>query len=351
MELENNLKILEGVNLYKKVILVLILSFFLVGCNLNESNDLVFTGTIEGEEIDISTEIGGILKEIFIEEGDKIEEGKSIALIDTRDLELKLKKAQEALSLSNAKLQDTLKGDRNEEINNLKANLDRIDTLIEGANKNYKYRLNNYNRIKELYENKASSEQDLNDAKSLLDAEETNLESLRKQYDGVEAQLNLLLKGATLETIKMLEAEVKIAEAEINIIKNEIEKGKITAPINGIIQNINYKENELIPLGGKITTIIDDAELFVNIYIPEKQLHLIKLNDRVRLVSEHMKNRVLEGKIIYISPEAEFTPKNIESKENKQEMVFKVKIKILKKDVFLKPGMLIDVVLDGEDNE
>jgi len=351
MELENNLKILEGVNLYKKVILVLILSFFLVGCNLNESNDLVFTGTIEGEEIDISTEIGGILKEIFIEEGDKIEEGKSIALIDTRDLELKLKKAQEALSLSNAKLQDTLKGARNEEINNLKANLDRIDTLIEGANKNYKYRLNNYNRIKELYENKASSEQDLNDAKSLLDAEETNLESLRKQYDGVEAQLNLLLKGATLETIKMLEAEVKIAEAEINIIKNEIEKGKITAPINGIIQNINYKENELIPLGGKITTIIDDAELFVNIYIPEKQLHLIKLNDRVRLVSEHMKNRVLEGKIIYISPEAEFTPKNIESKENKQEMVFKVKIKILKKDVFLKPGMLIDVVLDGEDNE
>ncbi len=253
------------------------------------------------------------------------------------------------MELSESKLQEALAGARNEEIRNLKSDLDKIDVQLEGASRSYDYRLNNYEKILKLFESAAASQQQVDDAKILLDAEGTNINSLEKQYESLRAQLDLLLAGVTEQKIKMLEAEVGMAETEIDIINNQIEKGAVNAPVKGIVQSINYNVGELIPAGGTFGNIIDLDNLWVKIYIPAKELHMINLGDELKVSLESLSDEEILGKVVFISSEAEFTPKNVESKENKEEMVFEVKIGIVDNISKLKPGMLVDIMVEGEE--
>ncbi|MDK2919254.1 MAG: rane fusion protein YbhG [Candidatus Petromonas sp.] len=332
----------------KCLILLILVAGFLAGCTLHVASPEVYTGTVEAEETDVSTEIGGKLTKVFVEEGQKIKIGDRIAKVDTTDLEIKLAKAKAALKIKQANLQEILDGARGEEIKNARANLDKIEVLLEGSRKNYDYRLENYNKIKKLYEDSAASKQQLEDAETLLDAANTEIKSLEKQHDALKAQLDMLLNGATDEKIKMAKANVEMAEAEVKYLENQISKGNLISFVDGVIQNVNYNEGEIVSPGGNIATVVNLKDLWVKIYIPEKKLHKIALNKKMKLYTDFLKDKSISGKVVYISSEAEFTPKNMESKENKEEMVFEVKIKILDKSPELKPGMLVDVKLEGE---
>lgn len=332
----------------KKIILIILVTLFLVGCSFEDNDENTFTGTIEGNRVSVSSEISGKIVEINYQEGNKILEGDNIAVIDTEDLALKLNKAEKALELSKAKLQEAINGARNEEIRSLKANLNKIEVQLEGAKRNYEHRADNYNKMLKLHENSAVSKQELDDAEVLLDNELTKINSLEKEYEGMKAKLDLLIVGATDQKIKMLEAEVEMGKVEIEMIQKQIEKGRVASPINGTVQSINFNKGELITTGGELAAIIEDNNLWVKIYIPEKDLHKISLDDKLSLMVDFIESENIVGQVIYISSEGEFTPKNIESKENKKEMVFEVKIKIVDGIEQLKPGMLVDVMLEGD---
>ncbi len=334
----------------KYLFLSSILLLFLAGCTKEDKN-LTFTGSIEAEEINISSEISGTLDKIFAEEGQSLKAGDKIASMDTSSLKFKLKEATGKLNNAKAQLQEIINGTRSEEIKKAKANLESTNALLSGAKKKYEYTLKNLNDLTSLYDNDAISRKNIEDAQSLVDASYANFESLQKQYEMNKANLDLLLKGATGEKIRMAQSQVDVVQANIDLLNYEISKGEIQAPINGVIQTINYSEKELLPLGGNLATLIDLNNLWVKIYVPEKQLHKISLNQVLKLHSDALKKETVTGKIIYISPKAEFTPKNVESKENKEEMVFEVKIKIIKASNLLKPGMLVDVSLEGKNNE
>jgi len=331
-----------------KYLIIMLIALLLAGCSSESNEKPLYTGTIEADTVSLSTELSGKIINTFVEDGQKVAKGDKVIEIDTTDLEIKLKKAKAALKSSEANLEDILQGARGEEIKNARAQMKNIETQLEGAKKNYEYRLQNYNDMNELYENSAASEQQIKDAKSLLDIEETKVKGLEKQLEASRASLDLLLSGATKNKIKMAEAEVEISRAEIEALENEISKGNITAPIDGTIEAVNYETGEFVPAGGNIVKIVDLEDLWVKIYVPEKELHKVSINQNVNLWTDHSNNKVVRGKVVYIASEAEFTPKNVESKENKEEMVFEVKIKILDRNSSLKPGMLLDADLEGD---
>ncbi|WIF94768.1 HlyD family secretion protein [Caminicella sporogenes] len=330
----------------KIVIVLLILNVFLTSCSINfDNSQSTYTGTIEAEEIKVSSQIGGIVENIFVEEGQKITIGDRIADIDVKDLKIQLKKAENQLKIAKTKLEEILDGTRSEKIKAAKANTEKIKAQLEGARKNYEYRLENYNDLKQLYNKGVVSKQQLKDSKAVLDLADANLKSIEKQYKSSIAELNLLLNGATEKTIKTAQLEVKRAEIEIDQLKNQIDKCSIKSPIDGVVQTLNFKKGELISKGAVIATIINTNNLWLKIYIPEKELHKIKLGEEINIFTNFENKKIIKGKVVYISSEAEFVPKNVESKESKEEMVFEVKIKLFDKDNDLKPGMLADVKL------
>lgn len=329
------------------IFVLLISALLLTSCSMNLDNEkLTYTGTIEADEIKISSQIGGLISETFANEGEEITANSQIASIDMKDLQLELKKAENRLELAKTKFEELLDGARNEEIKSAKANVNKAKAQLEGLRKSYEYRLENYNNLEKLYNEGAVSNQQLDDSKALLDSADSNLKSIEKQYEASIASLDLLLNGATENNIKISQLEVERVEIEIENLKNQIDKCKIKTPINGIIQTFNFKKGELISTGGVLATVIDIKNLWVKIYIPEKELHKITLGQELNILTDSETQSTIKGKVIYISPEAEFTPKNVESKENKEEMVFEVKLKILDNDNSLKPGMLVDMKLE-----
>ncbi len=326
--------------------LIVIVAFLVGGCSLEEDSSLIYTGTVEADGISLSTEIGGKINNVFIEEGQPVVKGTKIAEIDIIDFKIKLKKAKAALSATQEKLKELIDGARGEEIENARANMKNIEMQLEGAVKNLEYREQSYNDIAQLFDNSAASKQQVNDAKALVDKEETIVKSLEKQLVAARASLDLLLSGATKQKIKIAEAEVDMNKAEVELLENQILKGDIICPIDGVVESTYRHVGEFVSVGGNITRIISLKNLWVKIYIPQKELHRVSINQLLNLSTDFMDNESLKGKVTYISPEAEFTPKNVESKENKEEMVFEVKIEILDDNSILKPGMLVDVNLE-----
>jgi len=199
-----------------------------------------------------------------------------------------------------------------------------------------------------LVESGAASQNTLDQMKRLVDKEEAKLQSLHRQKESFAAQLNLVLEGATDEAVESAFLMVNQKELEIKNLKRTISKSTLTSPVSGYVQNVNYNIGEWITPGIKTTTIIDTSQLWLKIYVPEKHLHNVSLNQSVLFLDDFVKGEDIIGSVSYISSKAEFTPKNIESKENKQEMVFEVMIVVNDPSDVIKPGMFLDVSLAGE---
>ncbi|MTI69832.1 MAG: HlyD family efflux transporter periplasmic adaptor subunit [Firmicutes bacterium] len=331
----------------KGIIILLITTLLMMGCEVNNKDELdIYTGTIEADTINVSLETSGSIKNISVNEGESIKVGKTLATIDTTNLEIQLKKAKAGLQQAKAKFEEIIKGARDEELRKAKAKVAQLKALKNGAKKTYDYRLKQLEDVKSLYNNESVSEKKVNDSKALVDNALAKLNSVKKQYEGAKAELDLIIKGATDEKVKITKADIDKAKAQIELLEYQISKGTIKAPMNGVIEVINYNVGEFVTMGRPIISMINPENLWVKVYIPEKKLHKIKLNEKVKLSSDALDKKI-EGKVVYIATEAEFTPKNVESKESKEEMVFEVKIKLIdSKD--LKPGMLLDVDLEGE---
>ncbi len=334
---------------FKYSLLALIITLLVSGCNFSNHNEqLVYTGTVESDEVDLKSQITDKINKILVKEGEKVKKGNILIEIDTEALELDYKKLEASLTLSQAKLEDLLSGSRKEEILQAEANLNNIDSLLTNARDEYHYRLENFSRLQELYTQGAISKQQLDDVKAILDRATASVASFEQQSKAAQAQLDLRLNGPTEKQIQMVQSEVDIKEAEIARLKHTIDRGKIISPINGIVKSLNYEEGELVGTGSNIATLTAIDDLWIKIFVPEKMLHKVALGQTIHLSLPSAENDTLTGEITYIASEAEFTPKNVESKENKQEMVFEVKIKIKDHKHPIKPGMLIDVQLDGE---
>ncbi|MCT4618514.1 MAG: HlyD family efflux transporter periplasmic adaptor subunit [Marinisporobacter sp.] len=332
---------------FKVMIVCLMMSLLLGACSFTEKENR-YTGTIECEDINVASETSGIITKVFIKEGDFVKKGDPLAYIDVENLKLELMQAEAGLKISNGKLDKLQSGVRREEMKKARAQVEKMKSLLEGKNAEYTYRLTNYEDLKRLYEEGAVSKQKLEEGKVLVDNAFASLESTRKDLESAELTVALMIKGTRDEEIQMAFGEVEKAKAVIEQIKYKISKEKILAPIDGTIESVNYNEGEVISNLGNFTNILDLKNLWVKIYLPEKELHRISLNQEINMIADFMNNKKIKGKVINISQEAEFTPKNVESKENKQEMVFAVKIKILDNMKKLKPGMLIDASLGGE---
>lgn len=333
----------------KLLIPAIIIILIVIGCTLSKEKEvLTYTGTVEAEQVDIGTEVGGIVKEVLVEEGQRVNRGDRIAVIDTRGLQLQLEQAEASLRAAEARLEELREGARDQEIEKSQANLQNIQALLEGAKKDYEHKLQNLKDTEKLYGLSAVSEKQVEDARAMVDAAYSRLQSLQKQYDAARAQLDLLLEGPTGQKIKMAEAEVDGVKARIAFLKYQISKGEIYSPIEGMIQNIYFDEGEFVPVGGNIATVINLNKQWVKIYVPEKELHRFTLGQQLDLYTGFKGETSIAGEVIYISQEAEFTPKNVESRESKEEMVFAVKVRIKDAPYQLKPGMLVDVRLGGD---
>ncbi|MGZ5439450.1 MAG: HlyD family secretion protein, partial [Candidatus Aminicenantales bacterium] len=176
------------------------------------------------------------------------------------------------------------------------------------------------------------------------DDAEARLTVAEAQRSAAAEALNKVRRLARPEEIQAAEARLAQARAAADLLTKTISDCTITAPAGGIVTHKAVEAGELVTPGATVVTLTELDSVYVMIYVTETEMGRVRLGDAVEVRIDAFRDRAFAGKITYISPEAEFTPKNVQTKEDRVKLVFGVKVEIENKDGLLKPGLPADAL-------
>jgi len=266
---------------------------------------------------------------------------------DSPSLKLQEDSARAAVDRAKAQLDELLSGSWDESIKAADAGVKQAEASLTGAEKSLKYYKDLLAKNEQLFKDGAVPEQKVTDIKDALENAQSQYEKSKAGLDQAIAQRDLVLEGATSDSIKAARAAYSQAVASMELAGETVKKSKILSPLDGTVLYSNFETGEVVFPGSPVMTILDSKNLWVKIYIPGKDLELVKLHQSVDVKYE---DKVVKGEVVFISPDGEFTPKNTQAKEERQNVVYGIKIKLPSSDN-LKPGMEVDVGLPEGGNK
>jgi len=303
------------------------------GCNRSNHHLIESTGTIEATEVDIRSEASGKILTLYFDEGNWVKKGEVLAEIDHEKLDIELAQAKARLAEAEAQLTLLIKGLRDKEVERAREAFLESKVLLKDSRREYK-------RIQKL------SDEGVVDLGS-RDKAEAAYEAAQKRYEIAKKNHEIAVEGSRKEEIQAGEAVKEAAEAQVKLIERQIEDATVTIPIDGVISERYVELGEFVSVGSLMATVIDLKHVWVMAYVSEKNLGKVKLGQQGKVMVDSFPDKEFIGKVTYISPEAEFTPKNIQTKEERVKLVFGVKIEVDNPDQELKPGMPADAVIEG----
>lgn len=274
------------------------------------SGDFDATGNFEADEVIVSAEASGKILKLDIKEGQLLEVNQKVGYIDTTQLYLRKKQLQYSISAVLAKQP------------NMSVQLSTITEQLATATREKK-------RIENLLKSDAATQKQLDDYNAQIDL-------LKKQYDALQSSLAI--------TTRSLQSETLPFKAQLDQVQDQIQKSIITNPIAGTVLTQYAMQDEVVNPGKAIYKVADLSQIILRVYISGSQLSEIKLGQEVKISvdsgAEAYKNYT--GKITWISDKAEFTPKTIQTKEERANLVYAIKV-LVKNDGYLKLGMYGEV--------
>ncbi|MEN6325332.1 MAG: efflux RND transporter periplasmic adaptor subunit [Syntrophomonas sp.] len=295
------------------------------------NNLLQASGTIEATSVDLTAKVNGSIKTLNIKEGDSVKSGQLVAELLRNDLAAQKERDALGVLAAEAKLDDLVSGARAQEIKEAAAN-------VNIARSNYDKASKDLDRAEALFKGGAIAEENLEQAR-------LNTELKKNLLAGSEAKLSLLESGSRSALITAARAELERSKAVLKTSEALVDDLQVVSPINGIVLSRNYEPGEYAAMGAALATIADLNNLWIRVYIPTDDLPQVKLGQKVE-VAVSGSNQLFTGVVSEIASRGEFTPKNIQTKKERTNVVFAVKITVNNHDGILKPGMPADVSFD-----
>ncbi len=312
-----------------KIIAIVILSVFITSCGRNNDKELLeATGTIESTNVTISSKNAGEIKSIIADEGTQVNAGDTVLVIDHEALGFQLEQALAAEQITQAQLNLMIKGARTEDIK-------QAEEMMKQSETNLKLAKNDFERYGKLWESKAITQKQYEDITARYQIALAQFSVSKENYEKVK-------KIFRPEEIEQAKANLKKAKASADLLKKNIRDSYVISPLNGFVVKKFVEVGETVSPMSSLVKISNLSSVNLIIYVSEVELGKIKLGQKAEITIDTYPDKKYEGKVTYISPEAEFTPKNIQTKDERTKLVFAVKIEIPNTNFDLKPGMPAD---------
>lgn len=295
----------------------------------HEDGTLTLSGNVEVTEIDLGFKTSGRVMQILADEGDKVGKGDRVAILDSSELEAVVGQNRAVLSEARTRLEELKAGARPQELAQARANVASAEAELDKAGKDYE-------RIKGLFAKNIVSAQDVDSAKKGYDV------AVSQHRKSLEA-LSLVKEGARKEEIKAAADRVKQATASLKVSEERLKDTVLYSLSSGVVLKRNLEPGETAAPGTPVLTIGEMENPWVKVYVKEDRLGLVKLGQKAGITVDSYPGKVYEGKVTYISSEAEFTPKNVQTQEERVKLVFGMKVAVKNINDELKPGMPADV--------
>jgi len=286
-------------------VMIILSQFLIVGCG-DRSKSLTYTGVLEGKSVQVPALTGGKIVELLVDTGEEVAAGARLAIIDTTELVLQHKQLSAALE-------------------ELEVQREIAKTSLKRSKADLEYVQQREERTKMLYDNQAMPKQNLDDLRNEMQRAESAYEASRQQ-------------------VRSIEARAKQLEAQVGTVEKKISDAVITAPLEGLVSTLYYEVGEAVPPLQPVLELIHVSEVEVKIYISEKELPNVKHGQEVKIRVDGM-NEELRGRVSWVSPKAEFTPKTILTPETRTSLVYAVKVTVPNPKRVLKHGMPVEVIL------
>jgi len=283
------------------------------------SSSSSFSGTIEVDEVRIAPRHGGRVIELHAREGNELKPGQTVVVLEAPDL-----RARRAVIA--AQLAELEAGPRPGEIAAAKADWEAQVAQLNLAQLEAK-------RAEELFTQNAISTTERDRARAQLDTLEKSAASAKSRY-------NLLVIGTRPERIAAARAQLAEADAQIAELT-------VTAPTNSVLETLSVKVGDVVAPNREVATLLLTDHLWVRVFVPEPMLGHVKLGQSATIRVDAFPGRDFTGTIEQIARAAEFTPRNVQTTEERVKQVFGVKVRLDSKDDALRAGMAADVTFDG----
>lgn len=288
-------------------------------------------GTIEVHQYDITPRSSGYLEGLKVDLGSRITKGQIVFTLSEPTNNASLEAAQASLAQGIANLADLQAGARENEINSYKA-------LVDAAVVSRDQAARELSRYNALFDQGAVSAQVRDEKQQTYDLAEQNLAKANSNYQEI-------LQGSRAQQIAAAQAQVEALSANVTSAESRVDDLIVKSPVSGLVLTKNYNTGEYVKAGAPVLTIADMNDAWVHIYVSTEQLALIKVGDKAQISIDGMKDKIFEGYIERISPEAEYTPRQSITKTERPNLVYKVRVKVANPEEILKPGMPADVVI------
>lgn len=310
--------------IYRAIIPVVVAALITTTCSRSGDDSVIAaSGHVEATEIRLSSKVGGPLQSLALQEGDSVKTGDVIARIDPTDINLAIAATRAERDQAAAELRLRLAGARAEDIAEAEAQVARAQADLDGAQKDLA-------RMQELLDGGVGTPQGRDDAR-------TRRDMAASQLDAAHERLTKLRAGNRPEEIDSARARVAAAEARVAQLEQQLSDATIKCPATGIVTEKLAEPGELLAAGAAIAVIADLAHAWLTVYIGEPDLGRIRLGQVVDVITDAGERR--KGTITYVSSKAEFTPKNVQTREERVKLVYRIKIALENDDGLFKPGM------------
>ncbi|MCX5753178.1 MAG: efflux RND transporter periplasmic adaptor subunit [Candidatus Krumholzibacteria bacterium] len=278
----------------------------LSGCGGKKQQGFAGSGTLEATEVTVAAQTAGQILRLAKDEGDAVAAGDTLALIDVEKLMLQRRQLLAS-------------------VEEIRANRKPVAETVRQAADNLENIEKSYRRISALFEQGTATQQQYDDANTKYRVAQSQLESAKAQ-------------GATLD------AREETVRASIALLDRQIRDGAVIAPLAGVVTEKYVESGEVVATGSAVFKIADTKRFWIKVYVSERDLGLFAVGSAAEVrVDAHPEP--LAGEVSWVSPEAEFTPKNVETKDARAELVYAVKVSIENPPGVLKIGMPAEVHL------
>lgn len=324
------------------VLLVSVALFVYWGQRNSKSRELFYSGTIEATQSNLAFQTAGRVVSVAVREGERVAGGQILAELDRQELKARQEQAEAAL-------EQAVKGREQLETllaiygKTLPAEVDRARAGVESATDVFRDNEKNYQRYEQLFSRGVVSEKERDALKLAYDTAKTKL-----------AEANAVLKQAksNLGRIEAARTDIEAARAQTASVRAALDQATIQmqyttlkAPYAGIITSRNVEPGEVVTPSREVITLADLSTVDLKIFVDETEIGKVKPGQQVEVRVDTFPDKAFSGRVSFISPEGEFTPKIIQTRKERVKLVYLVKVSIPNPQIELKSGMPADAWL------
>ena len=308
------------------------------------SNTLRVSGHVEATETRLAPDAGGRILDFTLEEGDRIEAGKEILTLDARDVELAIDRARADRAQAEANLRLVMAGARTEDLRQAESQVTAAQSEVSAARAELAAAEQDLGRFEALLASNSGSRKQRDDAATRRDVAKDRLSGAESRVRAAQEALARLKAGARREEIDVARARVESADAQIASLKKNLADTVFRSPVSGVVTDKLVEEGEVIAPRTPVAVVADLDQAWADVFVPEPAVPRLRLGQAAQLFTD-AGGAPVAGKVTYISPKAEFTPRNVQTADERSKLVYRIRISVENTAGVLKQGMPVEAEL------